>query len=156
MVIQSFRLISTAKCSTIVHSFVHYYWQSTKYACIHPDCIRTLPAYLHLALHSEEHMRQLGHQILRSSQSSTMESAAVLVEDYTLHHLPDCLSAYDHLVEEWSSFRKIFRQFVLGHPDIILTLPNAKFVGPDYLRLEKELLQNQSRDNVCKMLRLVY
>lgn len=50
-------------------------------------------------------------------------------------------SADDHLVEEFSFFWKIFHQFILGHPDIILTLSDAKFGRPNYLCLEKELLK---------------
>lgn len=52
-------------------------------------------------------------------------------------------SANDHLAEEFSFLRKIFHQFILGHPNKILTLPKFQLVRCNHLRLEKELLKER-------------
>lgn len=51
-----------------------------------------------------------------------------------------CASADDHLVKKFSSLRKIHHEFILGHPNKILTLANCKLVARNHLRLEEELL----------------
>jgi len=49
-------------------------------------------------------------------------------------------SADDHLVQEFSLLRKVFQQFIFGHPDKIITFSNIKFVGCNNLGFEEEAL----------------
>lgn len=49
-------------------------------------------------------------------------------------------SVDDHLVKEASFLRKVLQQFILRHPNIIITLSNLKLVGCNHLRFEEEAL----------------
>jgi len=53
---------------------------------------------------------------------------------------PPLSSANDHLVKKFSLLRKILHQFILRHPDKILTLCNVELVFSNYLRLKEEPL----------------
>lgn len=57
-------------------------------------------------------------------------------------------SADDHLIKELSFLRKILQQFILGHPNKILTLLNVELVGCNHLRLEKELLKRGNQMSI--------
>lgn len=59
-------------------------------------------------------------------------------------------SADDHFVKEVGFLRKVFYQFIFGHPDKVLTLPNVKLVGCNHLRFEKELLKMEENEIVIK------
>lgn len=59
-----------------------------------------------------------------------------------------CASADDHLVKKFSPLRKILHEFILGHPNKILTLPNCKLVIRNHLRLKEELLAKRKESIV--------
>lgn len=52
-------------------------------------------------------------------------------------------SADDHLVKKFSLLWKIFHQFILGHPNMILALPDIILVGCNYLRFKEESLTKE-------------
>lgn len=56
-------------------------------------------------------------------------------------------SADYHLLKKFSSLWKIFHQFILGHPNIILALPNAILVGRNHLGLKEEPLTKGEESN---------
>ena len=50
------------------------------------------------------------------------------------------VSADDHLVQEVGLLREVLEQFILGHPNKIITLLDLKLVGRYNLRFKEEAL----------------